>query len=111
MGVVRVKEGVKFDPIAPGGFVLLAAFQGAAAALPHDVTISSGSDGCHSGVEDPHHKGNAYDVRTHDIPDKEALLREIQNRLPPGRFYVFIEDLNGVNEHIHGQVRKGTTYP
>jgi hypothetical protein len=119
MAIVLVKDGVKFEAtvgpyigkIAPGGFALLAAIQGAADALGRDVTISSGSDGCHSGVNDPHHRAEAYDIRTHDIPDKGALLQEIQNRLPVGRFYVFIEALNTENEHIHGQVRKGTTYP
>jgi hypothetical protein len=119
MAVILVKDGVKFEAtvgpyagkIAPAGFALLAAIHGAANALGHDVTISSGSDGCHSGANDPHHRAEAYDVRTHDVPDKQALLREIESRLPPGRFYVFIEAENTENEHIHGQVAKNTIYP
>jgi hypothetical protein len=108
---VRVKDGVQFTVIAPGGFVLLAAIDGAAAAIGHDVTITSACDGCHSGINDPHHRGEAYDVRTHDVPDKAKLLAEIQARLEPTRFYAFIEASDTDNEHIHVQVRKGTVYP
>ena len=109
--VVLVKDGVMFKMGAPGGFVILAAITGACAAIGHDVTITSGSDGEHSGPNDPHHSGNAYDVRTHDVPDKNALLLEIEKRLDPGCFFAFIEDPGGPNEHIHAQVRKGTVYP
>lgn len=111
MNVLRVKPGVEFTVIAPGGFMLLEAFNEAARAIGHDVTISSACDGKHSGPDDPHHLGKAYDIRTHDIPDKNALLAEIQKRLDPTYFFVFIEDEGTDNEHIHGQVRKGVTYP
>ena len=66
-GVVRVKEGVQFGVIAPGGFAILAAIVGAATRLAMDLTITSGSDGAHSGVDDPHHRGEAYDLRSHDL--------------------------------------------
>lgn len=111
MGVVRVKDGVLFSVISPGGFRLLSAINGAAVTLNHDITITAACDGLHSGPDDPHHKGNAYDVRTHDVPDKEALLREIMNRLDAGRFFGFIEDPDTDNEHIHCQVKKGTIFP
>lgn len=91
--------------------MLLAAFLGAAQDIGHDVTISSACDGTHSGPNDPHHEGKAYDVRTHDIPDKDLLLAQIERRLDAAYFYVFIEDAGTENEHIHGQVKKGTTYP
>lgn len=111
MNVLRVKPGVEFTVIAPGGFMLLEAANEAARALGHDVTISSACDGAHSGPQDPHHEGKAYDFRTHDIPDKYALLAELQKRLDVTYFYVFIEDEGTDNEHIHGQVRKGVMYP
>lgn len=116
MNVLRVKLGVSFEyngkaAIAPGGFVLLAAFLGAAQSIGHDVTLTSACDGAHSGPDDPHHEGKAYDVRTHDVPDKDLLLSEIGRRLDPAFFFVFLEDKGTANEHIHGQVRKGITYP
>ncbi len=111
MNVLRVKPGVEFTVIAPGGFMILEAINQAARVIGHDVTITSGTDGTHSGPTDPHKRGEAYDVRTNDQPDKYALLAEIQRRLAPELFYVFLEDEGTPNEHIHGQVRKGVTYP
>lgn len=111
MGIIRTKDGVQFAKIAPGGFVLLAAIQGAAMALNYDLTITSGTDGEHSGPNDPHHLGEAYDVRTHDVPDKNKLLLKIRELLTPDLFYSFIESEGTDNEHLHCQVKKGTVYP
>jgi hypothetical protein len=108
--VVRVKDGVQFTTIAPGGFRILAALDRACLQISHDLTITSACDGEHSGPDDPHHRGEAYDVRTHDLPDKETALRSIQFFLGP-RFYAFLEDPGTENEHIHAQVAKGTVYP
>lgn len=109
--VVRCKEGVKFDIISPGGFHILAAIDSAAAFISHDITITSGTDGLHSGPDDPHHRGEAYDIRTHDLPDKNLALQSIMNRLGDLKFFAFIEDPDSDNEHIHCQVRKGIMYP
>ena len=117
---VRVKDGVTFAAIAgpytgviaPGGFVLLAAIFATAQIIGHDLTITSGSDGCHSGELDPHHRAEAYDVRTHGLTaeQKELALKTIQDASGP-RFFAFIEDAGTDNEHIHCQVAKGTVYP
>src|SRR6266403_2404229 len=109
--VLRVKDGVEFTVIAPGGFAILAALDNAAGNIGHDVTITSACDGAHSGPNDPHHRGEAYDVRTHDVPDKEALLSWIKGSLHEDYFFAWIEDAGGDNQHIHVQVRKGTIYP
>lgn len=111
-GIVTHKEGAQFATIAPGGFVLLSAIHSAAQALNVDLVITSGTDGCHSGEADPHHFGNAYDVRVHDFPPdvQQKILEHIQAAAGPG-FYAFIEDPNTENLHIHCQVRKGTIYP
>jgi hypothetical protein len=111
MGVVRVKSGVLFEKIAPGGFEILRAITDAAMTLVQDITITSGTDGAHSGPTDPHHRGEAYDVRTQDAPDKQKLLVAILETLAPDQFYGFIEDPGTPNEHIHCQVKKGTVYP
>jgi hypothetical protein len=78
--------------------------------ISHDLTITSACDGEHSGPNDPHHRGEAYDIRTHDLPDKELVLARMQELLG-GRFFAWVEDAGQDNEHIHIQVRKGTVYP
>lgn len=111
-GIVTQKDTAQFAKISPGGFVLLAAIHSAAESLGLDLVITSGTDGCHSGESDPHHFGNAYDVRVHDFaPDvQQLILQHIQTAAGPD-FYAFIEDPGTDNLHIHCQVRKGTTYP
>lgn len=112
MGIVTIKPGALFETIAPGGFVLLHAIQSAADALGVDLVITSGTDGLHSGQADPHHRGEAYDVRVHDFPAdlQQKILEHIQTAAGAA-FYAFIEDPGTGNLHIHCQVRKGTKYP
>lgn len=108
--VVRVKSGVSFAVISPGGMRILSALDHLAIQIDHDVTITSACDGTHSGPEDPHHLGKAYDIRTHDLPDKHDALAKIKLSLGD-KFFAWIEDENGENEHIHVQVKKDTEYP
>jgi len=106
---VNVKEGVTAI-LSPAGIRLLGVLDAVASLLGRDITITSGSDGLHSGESDPHHFGNAYDIRTHDDPDKQQLVTTIENKLAeisPGKYYVFIEDEGSANEHIHAQLRHG----
>lgn len=113
MSVVRVKSNVLFTVIAAGGFRMLAAIDQAAAKFATDLTITSACDGEHSGPNDPHHRGEAFDIRTHDLAlaRKQSLLDLVMSFLDQTRFYGFIESPGTDNEHIHIQVRKGTTYP
>jgi hypothetical protein len=130
-GCVRVKPGVTFTTITPAGFRLLAAIEGAARALHVELTITSACDGVHSGTDDPHHCGEAYDVRTHGFGEQAkdtilfAIMRacgDIGAGLPepiPGiprsratsRFFGFIEAPGTPNEHMHVQLRRGRVYP
>lgn len=112
MGIVTFKAGVLFEVIAPGGFVLLHAIQSAADALNVNLTITSGTDGMHSGYADPHHSGEAYDIRIHDFPPdlQQKILEHIQ-QTAGSAFFAFIEDPGTGNEHIHAQVKKSTKYP
>lgn len=110
MGVIRVKDGVAFTKIAPAGFHILAVLDNLVQALPFDVTITSACDGEHSGPKDPHHLGEAYDVRSHDLPNPVAFLGRFKEALGPS-FYAFLEDPGTTNEHIHAQRAKGTVYP
>lgn len=110
--VVRVKDGVLFTVIAPGGFRMLEAISLTARKIGIDLTITSACDGLHSGPDDPHHRGEAYDIRTHDLGDQKlVVLNCLQSLLPVASFYSFLEAPGTANEHIHVQVRKGTTYP
>lgn len=109
--VVRVKPGVEFTTIAPGGFRILAALVAVAGRIGHDITITSGTDGVHSGADDPHHLGKAYDIRVHDLPDPSVVLQDIQMEIGTEEFYSFIEGEGTAGEHIHCQVRQGVSYP
>lgn len=115
---IRVKQGVQFAVIAPGGFRILAALESCADRIAHNLTITSGTDGAHSGPDDPHHRGEAYDVRTSDLPDALLALNAIKDFLgipedeqQGSRFFAWVEAAGTDNEHIHVQVRKGTVYP
>jgi hypothetical protein len=110
MAVVKAKDGVAFTVIAPGGFRILGALDHMAALGTEDLTITSACDGAHSGPDDPHHRGEAYDIRTHDLADKQRTLSILKGMLGTA-FYAFLEDEGTPNEHIHCQVKKGTTYP
>ena len=113
MGVIRVKANVQFTVIAPGGFRILSAFDRFVANQDYDMVLTSACDGEHSGPTDPHHSGNAYDLRSHDFtPDqKDAIVAQIMATLGWDRFYGFLEAPNTDNEHFHFQVKKGTVYP
>lgn len=113
MGVLRIKDGVQFSEIAPGGFRILAALDVTASLSNSDLTITSACDGEHSGPLDPHHRGEAYDVRTHDLTteQKQRLIENTMKILGWDSFYGFLEDAGTDNEHAHFQVKKGTVYP
>lgn len=117
---VKVKASVTFtdpsDPsrllISPAGFLIIEAFKAASKTLGVDLTITSGTDGAHSGPNDPHKRGAAYDLRTHDLaPDVKArLVGAIMAGLGWTHFVGFIEDPGGANEHAHFQPKKGTEF-
>jgi hypothetical protein len=111
--VLRTKDGAQFSVIAPAGFCILSALQQATQRLALDLTITSACDGEHSGPEDPHHRGEAYDVRSHDLTEHQKLsvLNTVMGVLNWERFYGFLEAPGTDNEHLHFQVKKGTQYP
>lgn len=109
---VRVKPGVEFAVVAPAGFMILAAIKKASKDLGIDLTITSGTDGKHSGPSDPHYTGNAIDLRSNDLDaeHKAQVLNAIMGQLEFGRFSGFLEGMNTPNEHFHFQVAKNTTF-
>jgi hypothetical protein len=52
-------------------------------------------------------------VHTHDFTpqQKAAVLASVMSALGWERFYGFLEAEGTPNEHLHFQVKKGTTYP
>lgn len=110
--MIKVKPGVTFTVIAPAGFLILQAMKYVSKLLGMDLTITSGTDGEHSGPLDPHKVGEAYDVRSHDMrpPQKSAFLMAIMNELGTAHFYGLLEGLNTPDEHFHVQKAKGTTF-
>ena len=115
MGRLLIKAGVDFGTVfAPAGARLLEAIKQVAQDMTFDVVITSAADGAHSGPADPHHTGEAFDLRTHHLQEaqKRLLLASLRTCLyrKPRRFYVVLEAAGAVNEHIHCQKRKGTTY-
>lgn len=109
--VVLSKPGVLFTIISPAGFTIIAALDDVAAVIDHDIEITSACDGEHSGPDDPHLHGSAYDIRTHGLPDKSFALATLKSFLDDAKFYAFIEDEGLPNEHIHVQLRHGAVYP
>ena len=133
MGTLLVKPSVRFEHQTIGGACLIAALFWAAHRCPFDLVITSGSDGEHSGPDDPHHMGNAFDVRSHDLrlEDKQLVLHlamgflaeltdqfgvdarvvNASDGLATGLFFGYLEDVGSKNEHYHWQVRKGKSLP
>ncbi len=113
--MVKVKPGVAFDVVAPAGYVILDALKKASNLLGKDLTITSGTDGVHSGPGDPHETGEAFDVRSHDFPPAlqklvlAVIMVQLDGRMKD-RFYGSLEKQGQPDEHYHLQRRKGTTF-
>lgn len=109
---IRIKPGVEFAVVAPAGFLILEALRAASDELGVDLTITSGTDGAHSGPADPHHSGQAYDVRSNDLgPATQGRVVEVvMAGLGWTRFFGFLEAGGTPNAHFHFQRKKGTTF-
>jgi hypothetical protein len=115
MGKILIKPGVEFGGVLhPAGARILEVLKQVVAALDFDVTITSARDGMHSGTGDPHHSGEAFDLRVHGLTPAQIqrLLHDLKTGLyrEPRLFYAFLEAPRTPNAHIHLQRRKGKTY-
>lgn len=111
MSRVTIKPGVTFSVVAPGGFAILQALKTLSSA--YDLVITSGTDGIHpaGGANDPHYRGEAYDVRSHVMShEQQARFLSDMGRLLGDKFYLFLESPGEPNEHFHIQVRNGQRY-
>lgn len=111
-GRVLVKPGADIADMAPAGVLILSALKQAARKLQIDLTVTSGRDGEHSGPADPHHAGEALDIRSHDVDPALRLqvLDAVLYALGRDRFFGFLEAAGTSNEHFHIQRRKNTTF-
>ena len=115
MGRLLVKAGVDFGVVlAPAGARMLDVLKRLVPSYSFDVTITSARDGTHSGPGDPHHSGEAFDLRTNTLSteQKVTLLADLRETLykTPRKFWVDLEAPGQPYEHIHVQRRKGLTY-
>jgi hypothetical protein len=118
---IKTANGVQFAVIAPGGFEILRALGEVSKQTNLDLTITSGTDGAHSGLSDPHHKGEAYDIRSHDLINKQDILTAVMEQLGQpspssggyvtAKFFGWLEQAGTDNEHFHFQLRHGQVYP
>lgn len=114
MADLRTTDECRLGIVNEATLYMLAALRKLAAPLGFEaVFITAGTNGQHSGPEDPHYKGNALDIRTHNFPTRvarfdfaEALGTELGRQ-----FFAFVEDPDSANEHIHVQVAKGKVWP
>lgn len=113
MANLRCTDEVRFDELTEAGLLMLSTLRVLARALPFDTLwLTAAVNGVHSGPDDPHYKGNAFDVRTHLFETRAArfvFCDRLEAALGP-QFYAFVEDPDAPNEHIHVQVAKGHTY-
>lgn len=123
--VLLTKTGVKFDRIAPGGFKILAVLCAATDVFHQNLVITCGTE-AHP-AEDPHTRGEAYDVRSDGMPEATVLafvqflrknlgtlftvLYEVPT-LPSGvlRTVAYLNP-HATAPHFHIQVRKDMSYP
>lgn len=112
---------VEFKVIAPAGFEILRALTTVSNKLGISLTLTAGTNGVHSGPTDPHYSGNAFDVRSHDLVNKQDVLTAVMTELGQpspssggyvtSKFFGWIEDSEQENEHIHLQLRHGQVFP
>ena len=123
--VLRTRRSVRFAQIAPGGFRLLAALDGATKTMGRDLEITCGTDSHTSGR---HPDGEAYDVSVTGLTVAEiARLRSHLQVTLGKRFTVLYEvpvsptdpaeaaiayvNPKATGKHLHLQVRRVTAYP
>lgn len=121
--MIQIKDGVKFV-YSPGGLAILNGLKTTSKMMSRDLMITSGADGIHfngdpislskneANPNDPHYKGDAYDVRSHDMDEvtKQQFLANLNNVLNREYFYFFLENPGKLTEHFHIQVKKGTFF-
>lgn len=128
MNGIRFKDGVlPIAHLAPAGVRILGSLDTTARRFGVDLLVTC-ADKEHPAA-DPHSTGEAFDVRTHDLPDeqKRMILRSVMLDLSDDgnpqdapvptsgglatlNFFGWIEHPGEPGEHLHVQRRKATVY-
>lgn len=123
---VRVKNGVRVDPMTPALARMLAALDTAARWRGHDLTVTCGREG--HPPTDPHTLGKALDVRVLDLSPDDTLkiyqylrallgdLFEVLYETPTTPTLGALKNIATINPrasgpHFHTQVKIGVVYP
>mgnify|MGYP001375869642 FL=1 len=118
--MLRMKPGAVLGTPAPAGFRLLAATDRASRLVRVDLTLTCGTDS--HGPDDPHTRGEAYDVRTRDLTASQAqrVLRAVLTDLCDEDGDQIVDTSGGFAtahffgileaDHLHLQRRQGTVY-
>ena len=97
---LRLKAGVRLKDLQPQVVLAALVVERIYEGYRVDCVITSANDSRH-GTNSLHYKGCAIDIRTKTFGgDKEELRNEIAEALGD-EFDVVIEDLGGLNEHMH----------
>ena len=110
------KASVRFKRLTPALMTLLnalyAADRGKVEGQPEDLVITSANDSTH-GEFSRHYRDEALDVRSKSFASEQAkkVFRDSLVSQLGQKFTVLYESRGTPNEHLHLQVRKGTTFP
>lgn len=109
--MLAFKPDVRLDCSSPAITHILYHLAKTAKELELTIRITSGNDSHHLG-ESKHYTNQAIDIGTHEFSDKmkDNLFDTLYTKFFP-KFTVLFENRNTENEHIHIQVKKGTSYP
>jgi hypothetical protein len=99
---MKLKKGVKITNLTPQMVLAIRIVESVYQRMQpgHDVTITSIDEGQH-GPGTLHGKGKAVDFRTKDFTANKYTLQNEVRRALGDDFDVVLEDLHGVNEHLH----------
>jgi hypothetical protein len=99
---MKLKKGVKITNLTPQMVLAIRIVESVYQRMQpgHDVTITSIDEGQH-GPGTLHGKGKAVDFRTKDFTSNKYTLQNEVRRALGDDFDVVLEDLHGVNEHLH----------
>lgn len=99
--MLKIKQGVVFKEINDFYLTIFVVLRNMAKRLNKEMVITSANDGVHR-QGSKHYQNLAVDIRTKHLSNelKQTLLNLLRHEL--GSDYdVILEDLGGVNEHIH----------
>lgn len=128
MFVVTWKAGARWDVPTSAGVHILGALDRAAPVCRTTLEITSGTDGTHSGPDDPHKRGVAFDVSVHGFsPGLVVQVKTYLEQILGSLFTVLYECPSTPTEpqlapialvnpqasapHFHIQPKRGTVWP